>query len=345
MSKETHNWLGRPILHEDDSHDLEMRAAVHEFGGKLPRHEAEAKAHEEYVKDWRLKASAHHLSGMRAAQGAGQMDEARKHGALYEMHMNALGLNPHGPVPPEVQSKLLEADGGQSLYRFKAHRGDIYALNDHSEAKAEEMKKHELGVELLKKVAELPLIKKVPVSTEAAVYSQEHHDMVNTLKRGLGQPRATSIKLVPSEQGAIASVKYHDTEVAHVHMDHGGNPTHVVLHDGGWKTRTTMDRHNTVMQLCGMGHKVAQTGGKWMLRHPEGHSDEYSDGMTVHRSSLDKAETEGTRIEMKRDSCDFTAKSTKDRCKNPRSRKVAGRYLCHWHADLAAKEDHKAEKA
>lgn len=41
--------------------------------------------------------------------------------------------------------------------------------------------------------------------------------------------------------------------------------------------------------------------------------------------------------------CDYTAKTTKERCKNPRSRKVGDRYLCHHHADLAAKEDKKAE--
>jgi hypothetical protein len=45
-----------------------------------------------------------------------------------------------------------------------------------------------------------------------------------------------------------------------------------------------------------------------------------------------------------KDTCDFTAKTTQERCKNPRSRKVSSRYLCHHHADLAAKEDKRDDK-
>lgn len=131
--KPSPQWLGRPINKDDDTHDLETRAAIHEFSDKLPRHEAEGKAYESYVRDSRLQAAAHHLSGMKAAQGAGQMDEARKHGALYETHLKALGLNPVGPVPHEVQSKVGAPDSEQ-LYRFKGHGGDRFAIQDHKEA-------------------------------------------------------------------------------------------------------------------------------------------------------------------------------------------------------------------
>ena len=122
-------WLGRPIAHKDDTHDLETRAAIHEFHGQLPRHQAEQRAHDEYVKDKRLEAAAHHLSGLKAAQGAGQTEEARKHGALYELHLKALGHEPVGPVPPEVQQRLQAPDRDQ-LYRFRAHKGDVYALQE-----------------------------------------------------------------------------------------------------------------------------------------------------------------------------------------------------------------------
>ncbi len=60
--------------------------------------------------------------------------------------------------------------------------------------------------------------------------------------------------------------------------------------------------------------------------------------------SMQKAEAEEA-AELVKETCDYTAKSTKERCKNPRTRKVAGRYLCHHHADLAAKDDKKAETA
>lgn len=185
-------WLGRPIADEDDVHELEYRSSAIEFGKKVPRAEAEQLAHEEYSKDRRQSAAAHHLQGMKASLAAGQRDEAAKHGVMYEQHMKALSLDPHGPVPPEISSKL-HAPDRKSLYRFKAHAGDVFALPE-------------------------------------------------------------------------------------------GEVKHSVGED----------------------------------------------------SSLTKAE--------KRESCDFTAKSTKERCKNPRSRKVGGRYLCHHHADLAAKEDHRGER-
>lgn len=121
------HWLGKPIVSEDDKPDLEQRAAINEFGHKMPRHEAEAKAHEEYVREKRMDAAAHHLAGMRAAQGSGEMQEARKHGALYEMHMQALGLDHMGPVPAEIQARIGKTD--QKVYKFKAHKGDLFALD------------------------------------------------------------------------------------------------------------------------------------------------------------------------------------------------------------------------
>lgn len=125
--KQVPQWLGRPILSADDTHDLEQRAAVNEFSSKMPRHEAEEKAHQDYTRERRIDAAAHHLAGMRAAQGAGQMDEARKHGLLYELHLRSLGHEPIGPVPAEVKARMNEASS-EKLYRFKAHRGDLFAL-------------------------------------------------------------------------------------------------------------------------------------------------------------------------------------------------------------------------
>lgn len=127
--KEAPHWFGRPIVSADDVHDLDTRAAIYEFNAKEPRHQAEQHAYDDYVKERRLDAAAFHLSGMKAAQGAGQMDEARKHGMLYELHLQALGMNPMGPVPPEVNAKL-RAEDSAKVYKFKSHRGDFYALQD-----------------------------------------------------------------------------------------------------------------------------------------------------------------------------------------------------------------------
>lgn len=185
-------WMGRPVSHPDDVHDLDVRAAVNEFSSKMPRHEAEQKAYDSHVREKRLDAAAHHLAGAKAAGAAGQHEEARKHGVLYGLHCKAVGFDHVGPVPPEVAARM--RPGAIKVHSFKAHPGDTYAIAEHE-------------------------------------------------------------SIVP----------------------------------------------------------------------------------------LDKSEKKEDAAELAKESCDFTAKTTRERCKNPRSRKVAGRYLCHWHADLAAKEDKRAE--
>jgi len=74
IEKQTAQWLGQPIVDPAHVHDLETRAAIHEFGGsRLPRHAAEAQAYRDYIKDQRLVAAAHHLAGMKASQAAWDM--------------------------------------------------------------------------------------------------------------------------------------------------------------------------------------------------------------------------------------------------------------------------------
>lgn len=122
-------WMGRPIIDPEHAHDLETRAAIHEFHNKLPRHKAEERAHLEYVRDQRLTAAAHHLNGMKAAQAVGDMESARQHGMMYELHTKALGLDPLQPPSAEITSKL-RGEVAPKVYRFKAHKGDLYALPD-----------------------------------------------------------------------------------------------------------------------------------------------------------------------------------------------------------------------
>jgi hypothetical protein len=127
--KPTTSWLGKPILDNAHVGQLELLAAANEFRDKLPRHQAEAKAYLDYVRDQRLEAAAHHLGGIKAASALGDMETARKHGTLYELHMKALGFNPMDAVPHEVMSKL-NAPGRPSQARFKAHAGDTFAVTD-----------------------------------------------------------------------------------------------------------------------------------------------------------------------------------------------------------------------
>ena len=125
-------WLDRhPVLHPDHVHDLENRAAINEFHHRMPRMEAEDRAFKSYVHDQHLDAATHHLAGIKAAHAAGDMESARKHGALYNMHMEALGLDPMAAPPPEIAAKLREEP--PQVYKFKPHKGDLYALTQTSE--------------------------------------------------------------------------------------------------------------------------------------------------------------------------------------------------------------------
>lgn len=122
-------WLGRPILHQDHLQDLETRAALNEFHARMPRHEAEQKAHDDYVKEQRERAAAHHLAGMKASSATGNHEDARKHWALYDLHLKALGKESIGAIPPEIEKRMME-DGDKPVYKFKAHKGDLYALHE-----------------------------------------------------------------------------------------------------------------------------------------------------------------------------------------------------------------------
>lgn len=129
-------WQGRAIAEKDHANDLDREAAMHEFGNKLPRGEAEEKAYGDYRKDQHARAAAHHLQGMKAAQASGNMDEARKHGILYDQHMKGLGHESSiGHVPSSVSRYVAEDDKGP--YKFKAHSGDRFVLDKSEDTMAD----------------------------------------------------------------------------------------------------------------------------------------------------------------------------------------------------------------
>lgn len=132
------SWNGRKIAKDEDKHDLESRAAVYEFKHRMARPDAEHRAHHEYKQDKHREAAAYHMQGLKAAQAAGSHEEGHKHGMMYQLHMKELGLDPMGPVPHEIQGL---ADKQENFYRFKAHRGDAFLLQDKPE---KEEKKDEL---------------------------------------------------------------------------------------------------------------------------------------------------------------------------------------------------------
>lgn len=123
----SHKWNNNPIVSQDHIPDLERDAALNEFEHGLPREEAEEKAYKEYKTKHHSSAAAHHLRGLKAAQEAGDIDEAHKHGVLYSIHMEHLGHDPMDKVPDEIQ-KLASDEGKPKMYRFKSHTADKILL-------------------------------------------------------------------------------------------------------------------------------------------------------------------------------------------------------------------------
>ncbi len=128
-------WQGKyPVLdtadvsgarpHEDD---LEMRAAINEHHHKMPRHEAEKKAWEDYRREQVINTAAHHYVGMKASHAAGKMEDAKKHGVMYLLALRHLGHN--DPVrPPEEVLERAKNTPSEDVGRFKAHKGDVYTM-------------------------------------------------------------------------------------------------------------------------------------------------------------------------------------------------------------------------
>lgn len=132
--KKQAQWLGRNILDEKHSPDLEYAAAIHEFGNAKPRKDAEEAAYNDYKREHHTQAAAHHLRGMRAAEGSHDFDEARKHSIAYSLHMNELGHDPMDAVPNDIK-ELAEGEKLKGQYRFKSHKGDLFLLGQHEEPK------------------------------------------------------------------------------------------------------------------------------------------------------------------------------------------------------------------
>lgn len=130
MPINNHSWNGNPIIHQQHAADLEQEAAMHEFKGGLPRQEAEHKAYQNYRKTQHLEAAAFHLRGMKSAQGSGDLDAAKSHGALYALHAEKLGFEPWKEPPPELKVHL-DNPLKERVHRFKAHRGDSFVLDEH----------------------------------------------------------------------------------------------------------------------------------------------------------------------------------------------------------------------
>lgn len=122
MSAKQVQWNGRPVADAAEVPDLDVAAAIHQFGGGVTRQEAEERAYGDYRKRQAAEAAAHHLRLYRAALGAGDRDVANRHKLMYDVHVRALGENPAGEPPQQV--KALVGDGVEAATKFKPHPAD-----------------------------------------------------------------------------------------------------------------------------------------------------------------------------------------------------------------------------
>lgn len=127
MHKDLPKWQGKTILHSDHGVKLDLAAAALEFNHNMPRKEAEEKAYKDYMGGHRIAAAAHHYVGMKAALAANDQDSAKKHSMMYSAHLKALGHDPVGPVPKEVQEHM--AKNPVKIYRFMPSAGDVFNLS------------------------------------------------------------------------------------------------------------------------------------------------------------------------------------------------------------------------
>lgn len=119
-----HKWQGRDILDKDHVKDLDLAAAIHEFHNGKPRKVAEDLAYSDYIRAHHTKAAAHHLVGMKAANAAGAMGDAKKHYDWYIAHLKSLGHEAHEAVPQEVSKEAQRMSQEDPVYIFRGHKAD-----------------------------------------------------------------------------------------------------------------------------------------------------------------------------------------------------------------------------
>ena len=113
-----------PVLAPEDHDRLEANSAIKEFRGGLPKEQAEAEAHKDYLKDHAVNSAAHHYLGMRAAVASKHEPAAKKHGAAYTLAMNHLGYNPLEAPPQDVLDRTKDLE--KSPYSYKPHQADSF---------------------------------------------------------------------------------------------------------------------------------------------------------------------------------------------------------------------------
>lgn len=117
-------WLDQyNILDDADIPSLEAAAAANEFKGNMPREQAEAAAHQDYMRQHAIRCMAHHWMGGKVAKMLNDQESVDKHGMAYEAAARNSGFD-MGSVPPEVME--FAKQGNKDLYKFRNHPSDEF---------------------------------------------------------------------------------------------------------------------------------------------------------------------------------------------------------------------------
>ena len=95
-------WYNYEIVAPHDRANLERASHILEQFHGMPRAMAESMAYDKYKAQQHAKAAGHHLMGMVTSKENLRDEDAKKHYMMYILHMQALGLNYSGAVPPEI---------------------------------------------------------------------------------------------------------------------------------------------------------------------------------------------------------------------------------------------------
>jgi len=124
LKSDAAEWRSRPVLRAEDVQDLDHAAAARSLSSGSAQ-EGERQAYEEYSRQQRLDAMAHHFRQAGEAQKRGDRPTSDRHMLAYAGHARALGIDPAGHPPPEVGERIRQLAGKRAA--FRGHPADRLA--------------------------------------------------------------------------------------------------------------------------------------------------------------------------------------------------------------------------
>lgn len=116
LKSDAAEWRSRPVLRAEDAQDLDHAAAARSLSSGSAQ-EGERQAYEEYSRQQRLDAMAHHFRQAGEAQKRGDRPTSDRHMLAYTGHARTLGIDPADHPPPEVGERIRQLAGKRAAFR------------------------------------------------------------------------------------------------------------------------------------------------------------------------------------------------------------------------------------